>query len=265
MQQFTGDGKAVFAATGGRPFDAALPGVIFVHGAGLDHTIWALQTRYFAHRGRAVVALDLPGHGRSEGPVLGSIDELAAWLGRFIAVAGLGEVSLAGHSMGALTALECAASLGNRLRALALLGVAPAMPVHPDLLAAAAANDPLAFELITSWGHGRTGHRGGNRAPGLWLLGGGRRLLQRSQPGVLSCDLAACNAYEEARGLEVAAKVACPSLVLLGIQDRMTPARAGRELAAAIPGATLTVIPDSGHMMMLEKPDETLDALKAVL
>ncbi len=265
MQEFTVDGKAVFAATGGRPFDAGLPGVIFVHGAGLDHTIWALQTRYFAHRDRAVVALDLPGHGRSEGPVLGSIAELAAWLGRFIAAAGLGEVSLAGHSMGALAAMECAAGLGNRLRALALLGVAPAMPVHPDLLAAAAANDPLAFELITSWGHGRTGHRGGTRAPGLWLRGAGQRLLQRSRSGVLSCDLAACNAYQAVRGLEVAARVACPSLVLLGAQDRMTPAKAGRELAAAIPGATLTVIPESGHMMMLEKPDESLDALKAVL
>lgn len=265
MQEFTVDGKAVFAATGGRPFDAGLPGVIFVHGAGMDHTIWALQTRYFAHRDRAVVALDLPGHGRSEGSALGSIAELAAWLGRFIAAAGLGDVSLAGHSMGALAALECAAGLGNRLRALALLGVAPAMPVHPDLLAAAAANDPLAFELITSWGHGRTGHRGGNRAPGLWLLGAGQRLLQRSRSGVLSCDLAACNAYQAARGLEVAAKVTCPSLVLLGAQDRMTPAKAGRELAAAIPGATLTVIPESGHMMMLEKPDQTLDALKAVL
>ncbi len=265
MQEFTVDGRAVFAATGGRPFDAALPAVIFIHGAGMEHTIWALQTRYFAHHGRTVAALDLPGHGRSEGPALGSIDELAAWLGRFIEATGVGEVSLAGHSMGALTALECAASLGGRLRALALLGVAPAMPVHPDLLAAAAADDPLAFELITSWGHGSTGHRGGNRAPGLWLLGGGERLLQRSRPGVLSCDLAACNAYQEARGLEVAAQVACPSLVLLGTQDRMTPAKAGRELAAAIPGATLAVIPESGHMMMLEKPNETLDALKAVL
>jgi pimeloyl-ACP methyl ester carboxylesterase len=265
MQEFNVDGRAVFAATGGRPFDASLPGVIFVHGAGMDHTIWALQTRYFAHHGRTVVALDLPGHGRSEGPALGSIDALAAWLGRFIDSAGLGEVSLAGHSMGALTALECAASLGDRLRALALLGVAPAMPVHPDLLAAAAADDPLAFELITSWGHGSTGHRGGNRAPGLWLLGGGERLLQRSRPGVLSCDLIACNTYQEARGLAVAAQITCPSLVLLGPQDRMTPAKAGRELAAAIPGAILTVIPESGHMMMLEKPNETLDALKAVL
>ncbi len=265
MQEFTVDGKAVFAATGGRPFDAGLPAVVFVHGAGMDHTIWALQTRYFAHRKRTVLALDLPGHGRSEGPALASIAELADWLARLLEAAGVGEVSIAGHSMGALTALECAASLGNRLRALALLGVAPAMPVHPDLLAAVAADDPLAFGLITSWGHGSTGHRGGNRAPGLWLLGGGERLLQRSRPGVLHQDLVACNAYQAARGLEVAARITCPSLVLLGTQDRMTPAKAGRELAAVIPGAALTVIPESGHMMMLEKPDETLDALKAVL
>jgi pimeloyl-ACP methyl ester carboxylesterase len=265
MQEFTVDGRAVFAATGGRPFDAALPAVIFIHGAGMDHTIWALQTRYFAYHGRTVLALDLPGHGRSEGPALDSIDALAAWLGRFIEAAGVGEVSLAGHSLGALMALECAASLGDRLRALALLGAAPSLPVHADLLAAAAADDPLAFELITSWAHGSTGHRGGNRAPGLWLLGGGERLLQRSRPGVLSCDLIACNAYPAARGLEVAAEVACPSLVLLGTQDRMAPAKAGRELAAAIPGATLTAIPESGHMMMLEKPNETLDALKDAL
>jgi pimeloyl-ACP methyl ester carboxylesterase len=231
----------------------------------MDHTIWAFQTRYFAHRGRAVAALDLPGHGRSEGPALGTIAELAAWLGRLIEVAGLGEVSLAGHSMGALAALECAAGLGSRLRALALLGVAPALPVHPDLLAAAAADDPLAFELITSWGHGSTGHRGGNRAPGLWLLGGGERLLQRSRPGVLSRDLVACNAFEAARGLAAAARVACPSLVLLGVQDRMTPAKAGRKLAAAIAGARIVELADCGHMMMLEKPDETLDALKEVL
>ncbi len=265
MHAVSVDGKAVVAATGGRPFDARLPAVVFLHGAGMDHTLWALQTRYFAHHGRTVLAVDLPGHGRSEGPPLASIPALADWLGRFLAAAGVGEVSIAGHSMGALAALECAASLGGRLRALALLGVAPSMPVHPDLLAAAEAGDHLAFDLVTSWAHGATGHLGGNRAPGLWLMGGGERLLERAAPGVLHADLAACNAYDKAHGLEAAAKVACPCLVLLGADDRMTPARAGRKMAEAIPGATLTVIPGCGHMMMLEKPDETLDALKAVL
>jgi pimeloyl-ACP methyl ester carboxylesterase len=96
-------------------------------------------------------------------------------------------------------------------------------------------------------------------------MGGGERLLERSAPGTLHNDLAACNAYQAERGLEAGSQVTCPCLVLLGAEDRMTPAEAGRKMAEAIPGATLTVIAGCGHMMMLEKPGETLDALMAVL
>ena len=254
--------QTVYAATGGRPFDAAQDSVVFVHGAGMDHTIWALQTRYFAHHGRSVLALDLPGHGRSAGPALESIAAMAAWLDAFLQAAGVAAAALVGHSMGALIALETAARFPSRVRALALLGAAPRMPVHPELLAAAEANEPLAYDLVTSWGHGPTGHVGGNLAPGLWLMGGGERLLERSVPGVLHRDLAACNAYD---GGAAAARVACPTLVVLGSDDRMTPAKAGRKLAGAIPGARMTEIAGCGHMTMLEKPDETLDALKTVL
>ena len=261
--ELTVDGKAVFAATGGRAFDPALPAVVFVHGAGMDHTVWALQTRFFAHRGRGVLALDLPGHGRSEGPALDSIAGIADWLTRALDAAGLDQAALVGHSMGALAALDCAGRHGGRVRALALLGVAPRMPVHPDLLAAAEANDHMAFDLVTSWAHGASGHLGGARAPGLWLMGGGERLLEQSRPGVLHGDLAACNAYGDAP--ERAAAVACPTLLVLGSDDKMTPARAGRKLAEAIPGARVELVPGSGHMMMTEKPDETLDALKTIL
>lgn len=261
--EFTVEDRAVYAATGGRPFDDKLPAVVFVHGAGLDHTVWALQTRYFAHHGRGVLALDLPGHGRSEGPLLDSIQAMAEWLARFIEVTGVDDVALVGHSMGALVALECAGWLGPRLRALALLGVAHKMPVHEDLLSAAMADNPQAFDLITSWGYGVAGHLGGNRAPGLWLMGGSERLLERCRPGVLYNDLNACDLYRHA--LEVATGVDSPCHLVLGANDRMTPAQRGRKLAEAIPGATVTVIPDTGHMMMLEKPDETLDALRAVL
>lgn len=161
------DGRKAFAATGGRPFDPANPAVVFVHGAGMDHTVWTLQTRYFAHHGRSVLAVDLPGHGRSEGPPPGSIEGYAEWMARLIEAAGVARAALAGHSMGALIALEAAARAPERVSTLALLGVAARMPVHPDLLAAADANDPLAFELVTSWGYGKAAHLGGNRAPGL--------------------------------------------------------------------------------------------------
>jgi pimeloyl-ACP methyl ester carboxylesterase len=260
---FTVQHKAIYAATGGRPFDPAQDSVVFVHGAGMDHTVWALQTRYFAHHGRSVVALDLPGHGRSAGPALESIAAMADWLDAFLHAAGIGTAALVGHSMGALIALETATRFPGRVRALALLGAAPRMPVHPDLLAAAQANDPLAYDLIMDWGHGRAGHVGGNRAPGLWLMGGSERLLERGADGVLHGDLAACNAYDG--GAAAAARVACPALLVLGSEDRMTPAKAGRKLALAISGARVTEIAGCGHMMMLEKPDETLDALRTIV
>jgi pimeloyl-ACP methyl ester carboxylesterase len=261
--KLTVDGNEVFAATGGRPFNSVQHSIVFVHGAGMDRTVWALQTRYFAHHGYNVLALDLPGHGRSAGKPLSTIEDMAAWLGRFMDAAGLGEAALAGHSMGALVALAATANLQGRVRALALLGAAPKMAVHPDLLTAAKENRHLAVELVTSWGHGRTGHLGGNRAPGLWLMGGAERVLERSPPGVLHNDLAACDAYTGA--MDAAAKISCPCRIVAGDGDLMTPAKAGAKLAAAIAGAEMTLIAGCGHMMMLEKSDETLDALRIVL
>ena len=257
------DGVRIFSGTGGRPFDPNQPAIVFLHGAGMDHTVWALQTRYFAHRGYSVLAVDLPGHGRSEGEALSSIEEWADWTAKLIEAAGLEQAALVGHSMGSLIAMATAARHPGRVRALALLGVAPLMPVHPDLLDAAKANDRKAAELISSWGYGPAGHTGGARLPGLYLLWGGERLLERAHPGSLYADLAACNAFTGAESMAPA--VSCPATLVLGSGDRMTPLRGGRKLAAMIPGAEVVEIAGSGHMMMLEKPDETLEALKGRL
>ena len=254
------DGQRTFAATGGRPFDPALPSIVFLHGAGMDRTVWALQTRYFAHHGWGVLAVDLPGHGRSEGKAPNSIAAAADWLRGVLSAAGLETAALAGHSMGALIALDFAARNLDRVRSLALLGAAEAMPVHPDLLEAARGNDHLAFELITSWGYGNAGHFGGAKVPGLWLLGGGKRLLARARPDVLHQDLAACNAYREAPARAEA--VSCPTLLVLGAGDLMTPTPSGRKLAGHFTNARVEILADSGHMMILEKPDECLTALK---
>ena len=257
------EGVRIHAGTGGRSFDPDIPVIIFIHGAGLDHTVWALPARYFAHHDASVLAVDLPGHGRSEGTPLTSIEAMADWVVKLMDELGLTKASLVGHSMGALAALDCAGRHGDRVHAVALLGVAPKMPVHPDLLAAAAANDPLAFELMTSWGFGPSGHFGGARMPGTWMMGGGERLLQRIPDGVLHADLSACNAYQGA--MAAAENIACPLLIVMGDQDKLTPARAGAKLAAAIAGAQQVAIPACGHMMLSEKPDETLDALKTIL
>lgn len=261
--KLTVGGSSIFVATGGKDFDPSLPAVVFLHGAGMDRTVWSLQSRYFAHHGRSVLAVDLPGHGLSEGTALSSIEAIADWLPGLLDAAGVETAAVVGHSMGAISALEFAARHPGRARALALLGVAANMPVHPALLDAAEANDQLAVDLVTSWAHGDTGHVGGNTTPGLWMMGGGARLLERAAPGVLHNDLAACCAY---KGGEAAAdKVTCDCLLVLGSEDKMTPFKAGSALASKITGARIAAIEGSGHMMMLEKPDDTLAALKAFL
>jgi pimeloyl-ACP methyl ester carboxylesterase len=254
------NGTDTFIGTGGRDFDLALPAVVFLHGAGLDHTVWALLARWYAHRGHAVLAPDLPGHGRSDGGPLTSIGSMADWTAALIEAAGARNARIIGHSMGSLVALETAARHPNKVNAIALICTAAAMRVSPDLLHAAEAGDHAAIDMVTIWGHGRQAGIGGSLAPGLWMLGGANRLLERSRPSVLHKDLAACAAY--GGGLAAAAKVNVPAIVVLGESDLMTPAKSGAELARALRNARVVTLKGAGHMLMSERPDEVLDALR---
>jgi len=253
------DGRTAFAATGGRAFDATVPCLVFVHGAGMDHSVWSTQARYFAHHGHSLLAVDLPGHGRSEGEPPSSIGSLAGWLLDMLDGAGVDKAALVGHSMGALVALDAASRAPERVSALALLGVAAPMRVHPDLLAAARANDHAAVDLIVSWGHGRASTLGGQPTPGVWVTEGSARLLERSRPGVLYAGLKACADYEGA--LDAADRVSCPTLLMHGENDRMTPRKASRSLVEHLTDMREVVIPRSGHMMMREAPNLTTQAL----
>ena len=257
--ELTVEGAPVFLADHGKGVDPARPTILFVHGAGMDHSVWSLQTRHFAYRGWNALALDLPGHGRSAGELRHSIPALAEWLWSLVKALDVPAVTLVGHSMGALIGLELSARRRRKIAGLALLGAAARMPVHADLLAAAAGPGARAALLICDWGFGPRGHLGGHKAPGSWMMGHAMRLLERSVGPVLQTDLTACNAYED--GLEAAAKVRCPSLVLAGEFDRMAPARQGARLAEAIKGARFVGVPAAGHMLIVEQPDATLDAL----
>jgi pimeloyl-ACP methyl ester carboxylesterase len=256
-------GRKVFVATGGKPFNPDRPAVVFLHGAGMDHTEWMLQARFFAHHGRSVLSVDLPGHGRSDGPPIRKIEDLADWTVQLLDAAKAPKAALVGHSMGALIALETAARSPSRIWALGLLGVAAKMPVHPDLQKSADGGEQLAVDLVASWGLGREAHLGGAKAPGTWMMGSALRLLERGQRGALAASLAACNAY--AGALDAAAKVTCPTLLLLGAIDRMTPPAAARDLATRIADARTVILPHAGHMMMVEQPDATIDALADVV
>ncbi len=259
----TVDGVEVFVHTAGRNPDSAQPWVVFLHGAGMNHSVWQQQSRYLAHRDWNVAVVDLPGHGASAGSTLASIGEIADWTVRMLDAAGIERATLVGHSMGALAVLETTARYPGRIQALALLGVAAEMPVHPRLLSAAEEGHLAAVNMIIGWGFGRRAHRGGNPAPGMWMTGGSGRLVERELTDALGTDLAACAAYEGA--VAAAEKVTCPTLLLMGAVDRMTPPRGARSLAEGIGDCRSVVLPGAGHMMMVESPRETLSALREFL
>jgi pimeloyl-ACP methyl ester carboxylesterase len=258
--EVTVNGHKVHAATGSRVINPDEPAVILIPGAGLDRTVWQLQTRNIAHMGRQAYALDLPGHGRSEGKALGSIEEMADWVADFMDAAGIKKAKLIGHSMGSFVVLATAARHADRVDGICLMGISNMMPVHPDLLAAAERNERLAPELIIFWGLGEKAKIGGHPHPGLWVHNASQILFENARDGVLHNDLAACNAYQGAE--EAAANVKCKALFILGKDDMMTPARKAAPLADAIEEATTVVIPKCGHMMLIERPNQVHDALK---
>jgi pimeloyl-ACP methyl ester carboxylesterase len=253
------NGRTAFAYTAAHAIDPALRTIVFLHGAGLDHSWWGLQSRYFGYHGFNVLALDLPGHGRSDGPALAAIGDMADWVRKILDEIKITSAVIVGHSMGSLIALEFAARYPENADKIALIGVAYPMKVSEGFLEAARRNDPSAYDMETIWGHAAQVPFSGNPNPGMWMYGDTLARLSRLAPGVLHTDLAACNAY--AAGMESAAQVKCPAVFVLGARDMMTPPKSAQALAKAIPDSRTVTIAFSGHSLMAEAPDATLDAL----
>lgn len=257
---FEVDGSRAFAATGGKAFDKDLPLVLFLHGSALDHTFWGLYTRYFAFRNYAVLAPDLPGHTFSEGPLLGSIEAMADWLNAAVITLDAGNISLVAHSQGCLVALEFAARYPEKLRSVSFIASGLATPVNPSLIDAAEHRPDAAIGMMISWGFGSAGHLYQGPIPGNSMMAGGRKVMAINVPDALATDLRACDAYRN--GKAAAAAVQAPVQVILGGKDRMAPRKAGMELAGALPGAKLDIVPLSGHMVPLEAPNLCRNLLK---
>ena len=255
------DGNDCYAYTGARALAADQPAIVFVHGAANDHSVWALQSRYFAHHGYNVLAVDLPGHGRSAGAALASVEAIADWVPQVLDAAGVTRAALVGHSLGSLATLACASRHPNRVTKAVLLGPAAPMLVSDELLAAAQANDHVAYELINGWSFSAGKQLGGNAVPGMWMTGNSLRLMERTRPGVLHTDLSACRSYAD--GLADAARLRCPVLAILGARDIMAPVKGALSLLAAFADQRAVTLPDTGHSIMAEQPDAVLDALRA--
>lgn len=255
-----------YAYTGGKAFDATLPTVVFVHGALHDHSVWTLAARWFAHHGHGVLAVDLPGHGRSSGPALASVEAMADWLLAVLDAAGAQAASLVGHSMGSLVALEAAARARGRARHLVMVGTAYPMVVSPALLETAANDPQAAIASVNAWSHSTHAAKPSYPGPGAWLHGGNVALMRRMQAAdpesnLFLNDFRACDAYRG--GIEAAARVECPTTIVVGRRDQMTMQKDAKAIAHAL--ATTPVVIEAGHVLMTEAPDALLDALRRAI
>jgi pimeloyl-ACP methyl ester carboxylesterase len=260
-------GHTTYCYTGGKPFDPARPTAVFLHGVLNDHSVWGLQTRYFAHHGWNVLAPDLPGHCRSAGEAPASVEDGARFTLGLLQAAGVPRAALVGHSFGSLIALETAARAPDRVSQLALCGTAAPMKVSPALLDNALNAPMKAIDMVNTFSHSLLAPPPSTLGPGTWLYGGSRALMKRvlaSNPrvNVFHRGFVACDSYQ---GADAAMEqVRCPVLFVLGRQDQMTPPRAAQSLQARAKHGT-TVLVDGGHQMMSEAPDAVLAALKDFL
>lgn len=250
----------VSGASGGRPIGTEGPLVILIHGAAMDRTVWSLETRWLAHHGLPTLAIDLPGHGASDEPERTSVQDYADWIAQVITACDR-PVHLVGHSMGSFIALETP-SRAN-VASITLVGTAASMPVHPALVDAAEANDPLAAQLMSGWAFANNSRTGPHPSPGSSMVGATQAMIAQAAPGVLFNDLTMCGAYDQAPA--TAATITVPTTLLLGSDDKMTPVRNAKPVIDAIEHARVEIVDGSGHMIMIEAPTETRETIASTV
>lgn len=259
--------SSIYAYTGGKPFDAARPTVVFIHGVLNDHSVWILQSRWFAHHGWNVLAIDLPGHCKSGGKPPASVEEAAQFIIALLDAAGIERAALVGHSFGSLIALETAARAPGRVSHLAMVGTAYPMKVSPALLEASLNEPHKAIAMVNTFSHSTLAPPPSSLGPGTWLYGGSRALMRRvlasnTEANVFHVGFNACNNY--ANGEAAIDAVKCPVLFLLGAGDQMTLVSAAQPLIKRAREAKVVTVP-AGHALMSEAPDDVLFALAGFL
>lgn len=253
-------GQETFISTGGRAFDAAGNVLLFLHGSGQSHLSFMLQGRFFANRGWQVLVPDMPAHGLSEGAALTSIEDMADWVAELLDAVGVPCATVIGHSQGGLIALELGARYPDKVKGLAQVATALAIPVNDALLGMAENKEPAAIAAMTDWGHGRDGHMHNHTMPGQDHMNFGKRLMAANKSGALFADLTACANY--AGGAEAATAISCPCQVVLAGKDKMTPVKFGLKMAEALRVADPVIVAGAGHMLPSERPVELNKVLR---
>jgi len=236
--------KKVFASDAGKIFEKEKHTIILLHGSGLTHIVWSLTEQYLSNKGYNILAIDLPGHGNSEGPSLKSIEEIAEWLEKIINKIEIQHLTILGHSQGCLEAIEYVSKYSSKIKNLILVGGSYKITVNQDLIDLASAGDKDSIKLMMKWAYeGSKKFIGGN--PVEKIINSSRAIRE-----ILAVDLIACNNYKN--GFEAAKSIKCPTLLIFGELDKMVSLEKSKNFAELIPNAETYIIQNCGHMIMFE-------------
>ena len=228
-----------------------------MHGSGLSHIVWSLHEQFYVAQGFNVLAIDLPGHGNSEGPALKSIQEISDWVKKLMNEINIKTITFVGHSQGSLVGIDFGSRYPELINKLVLVSGSYRMPVNQDLIDLAEAGDEKAVLLMMKWGYeGSKAFIGGN--PVKKIINSSREIRE-----ILAVDLNACNNYKD--GKESLEKINCPTLCIFGDLDKMVPLEVGNKMAAMIKNSEKKVINNCGHMIIFERAFEMRKLVKEFL
>jgi pimeloyl-ACP methyl ester carboxylesterase len=237
------DGRKLSAWVSGEFLDPSRKTLVFIHGSAGDHTNWICQ--YSALKDRFQIAvLELPGHGRSEGPGEQSVDAYVEWVRKTVAALGIARPVLIGHSLGAATSLTFAVRHGSLLAGIVPVGGGARMPVNPAILEGLKTNPAPIYEMVVKFSFARANRERFDKVM--------VESLSRVDAMIFHGDLTACDRLDLT---ETAGSIAVPTLVVCGEDDKMTPPALSEFLRDAIPGAKMAPIPGAGHFVMMENPE----------
>ncbi len=218
--------------------------LLFIHGAGGNHKVWAMQLPYFEGNYNPI-AVELPGHGDSGGDGEKDINSYTEWIRKIIDNLSLETCSMVGHSMGGAITLSFALKYPQYLNSIVLVGTGARLRVSSDILDTVKANFDNAIKLICKFAYS-------DHVSSL-VIEMGEMEMRKTSPDVLYDDFAACNSFDV---LEKIKKVEVPTLIISGSEDRLTFPKYSRFLHENIRGSKLAMVKDAGHMIMVEKPEE---------
>jgi len=237
--------------------DTKKPTILLMHGSGLSHIVWSLHEQFYTSQGFNVLAIDLPGHGNSDGPALKSIQEISDWVKKLMQVVNIKKIIIVGHSQGSLVGIDFGSRYPDLIDKLVLVAGSYRMPVNKDLIDLAEAGDDKAILLMMKWGYeGSKAFIGGN--PVKKIINSTREIRE-----ILAVDLNACNNYKD--GKDSLEKINCPTLCIFGDLDKMVPLEVGNKMSTMIKNSEKKVINDCGHMIIFEKAFEMRKLVKEFL